>query len=93
VTRDVAAYERQLAARRKRFIETVARTTGCIDCGTSEGRLEFDHREPDTKNFNIGQTRTYSLRRLITEMELCDVRCSRCHRRRHTWRPSCLTES
>jgi len=58
-------------------------THPCIDCGESDPRtLEFDHRGP--KNFTIGDVlRRADVALIAAEIELCDVRCSNCHRKRH----------
>lgn len=56
----------------------------CVDCGEPDPVvLDFDHRVPGEKSFNI------CVRRLDTgwdkikaEIDKCDVRCANCHRRR-----------
>jgi hypothetical protein len=57
----------------------------CIDCGEANPLvLEFDHRSE--KNFTIGDSLTRAIISpdiLLNEMELCDVRCANCHRKRH----------
>ena len=57
----------------------------CIDCGENDiVVLDFDHRSK--KNFNIAgvcNRSIVSVKRLLKEIEKCDVRCSNCHRRRH----------
>ena len=61
-------------------------THPCVDCGeTDPVVLEFDHREKEQKQFNIGEGgRHASIPRLLEEMNKCDIRCANCHRRR-TW--------
>lgn len=57
----------------------------CIDCGESDiVLLDFDHRDPETKSFNIadGIKRKLSLEVLQTEIAKCDIRCVKCHRYR-----------
>ncbi len=57
----------------------------CVDCGESDPIvLEFDHIDPELKRADI-----YSLIRggwswksIVSEMELCQMRCANCHRRR-----------
>lgn len=47
--------------------------------------LEFDHRDPATKDENIADAisrRGWGLPRLQAEVDKCDVRCCNCHRRR-----------
>jgi hypothetical protein len=58
----------------------------CVDCGEADPVvLEFDHRDPATKDENIADAisrRGWGLPRLQAEAEKCDVRCCNCHRRR-----------
>ncbi len=65
-----------------RFLKAVKETIGCIDCGTNERRLDFDHRPGTVKEFTLGKPRV-SWARLLIELEKCDVRCVSCHARRH----------
>jgi hypothetical protein len=51
--------------------------------GTTEGKLHFDHRDKSTKRFDVGTFSTRLLSEVVEELELCDVRCSPCHHRRH----------
>jgi hypothetical protein len=57
----------------------------CVDCGEDDPVvLEFDHREPAAKSFNIGDgvSRAYGTQRVKDEIAKCDVRCANCHRRK-----------
>ena len=57
----------------------------CVDCGESDPIvLEFDHRDPSGKSFNIGDgvARAYGTQRIKDEIAKCDVRCANCHRRK-----------
>jgi hypothetical protein len=67
---------------KRRFLDAVKATCGCIDCGTREAPLDFDHRPGTIKAFNVSEI-ARSLVSLIEEMEKCDVRCRTCHQRRH----------
>jgi hypothetical protein len=58
---------------------------GCVDCGEKDPVvLEFDHLDPSTKIFEIGEaTRMgWGLERILAEAKKCDVVCANCHRRR-----------
>ena len=62
------------------------RDVPCFDCG---GRFEpyqmdFDHRDPSTKLFNLtaGRAMLMSTEKLRAEAAKCDVVCANCHRRR-----------
>ena len=55
-------------------------------CGESDPiALDFHHRNPEEKEFNIGQalTRRVSLVKLLEEVAKCDVMCANCHRKLH----------
>jgi hypothetical protein len=48
--------------------------------------MDFDHRDPATKTFQItdGRAMLMSRERLFVEVEKCDIVCANCHRVR-TW--------
>ena len=55
---------------------------GCADCGENDPVvLEFDHLRDKVDNVAALVTR-WSWKRLLTEIEKCDVVCANCHRRR-----------
>jgi hypothetical protein len=72
---------------RSRVLHFVKTTAGCMDCGMNEGTLKFDHRDPATKAFTIGDrsfwTGSLPWAQLWDEVAKCDVRCMPCHRQRH----------
>jgi hypothetical protein len=54
-----------------------------IDCGESDPVvLDFDHRDRRAKFANVSDMLTYSIKRVISEIAKCDVRCANDHRRR-----------
>ena len=53
----------------------------CIDCGAKED-LEFDHKDPATKSFNIGAIILHSDSKLYRELDKCVLRCGTHHRAR-----------
>jgi protein-arginine kinase activator protein McsA len=56
----------------------------CVDCGEDDIRvLDFDHRPGSGKTRNVMflVNNGYSLARIQTEIEKCDVRCRNCHAR------------
>jgi hypothetical protein len=90
---------RYYAANREREIERVTRrqaaTTAflrelrnvpCADCGGRfEGhQMDFDHRNPSEKAFNLcsGRAALKSREQLLAEAAKCDVVCANCHRLR-----------
>lgn len=60
---------------------------GCEKCGTTGKRyLQFHHREPRKKLFNISwglKHESISKEMFELELEKCDVLCAVCHRREH----------
>lgn len=57
----------------------------CVDCGEGDPVvLEFDHRNPAEKSFNIGEAlgKTWQWEKIAAEIQKCDIRCANCHRRR-----------
>jgi protein-arginine kinase activator protein McsA len=66
-----------------RYILDYLNNHHCIDCGESDPVvLEFDHRDPSSKIGNIPELKRFSLKRVIEEIQKCDVRCANCHRRK-----------
>jgi hypothetical protein len=53
----------------------------CVDCGSTR-QLEFDHRDPRQKEFEITRGGTIAEDRFWAEVEKCVLRCRRCHERR-----------
>ena len=56
----------------------------CKNCGEKRWWvLEFHHRDPKQKEFNIGHLSTRSMHKMQKEMEKCDILCANCHRDFH----------
>lgn len=54
----------------------------CVECKESDIRvLEFHHRDPRKKKFNISVNHTVS--QIKKEIAKCDVLCSNCHKKVH----------
>jgi hypothetical protein len=59
----------------------------CGDCGlqcTEQNHpvFEFDHRDPETKAFDIANGKKRPFRDLKAEIDKCDMVCANCHRLR-----------
>lgn len=68
---------RQYRQRRARLI--ALRGGKCVDCGATED-LEFDHRDPREKSFDLSRRiGSKSMLELAAEATKCDLRCHRCH--------------
>lgn len=64
-------------------LQAIKLERGCVDCGydAHPAALDFDHRDPATKCFDISRAlSTRSLSTLLEEVAKCDVRCANCHR-------------
>lgn len=52
----------------------------CVDCSTDQD-LEFDHKDPSTKSFNVAKALSgWSASRIEIEMAKCVLRCKACHK-------------
>ena len=62
------------------------RRVACHDCGGQfkPHQMDFDHRDPSTKSFNVmtGRAMLMSTARVLAEVAKCDVVCVNCHRLR-----------
>jgi hypothetical protein len=57
----------------------------CVDCGEADPIvLEFDHINPATKIDNVSNISRMgsSAKKIIAEIEKCEIRCANCHRRK-----------
>lgn len=81
-------YKRQKEQRKKRkqmFVEEAG--GGCKRCGYDKclGALQFHHRDPDEKKFNLScrELGNFSLEKLREEFAKCDLLCANCHAEEH----------
>ena len=91
-----AVHKKRAEASRKRSTKRnnqalweLLKDASCSDCGLVDPLvMEFDHR--DEKDMNIADMRrSYSLDKIIDEIEKCDIVCANCHRRRTYDRSGC----
>jgi hypothetical protein len=84
-------YIKQEVARIRRYreencplIRGYLRAHPCVDCGESDIIvLDFDHRNPRLKEHNVIVLAMHKpWKRVLLEIEKCDVRCANCHRKR-----------
>ena len=60
--------------------------SSCVDCGESNPIvLDFDHVHGD-KSHNISDmvNGSYAISSIKDEIRKCEIRCSNCHRKKHT---------
>lgn len=57
----------------------------CQICGYNKhnGALEFHHKDPAKKDFNLGHAKMYSFEKIKPELDKCILVCSNCHREIH----------
>lgn len=78
-------YQHQRERRREKRLALISKLGGeCVDCGSADAeKIEFDHKDPSTKSFNISGNFNLSWARLVAEARKCELRCSSCHVRKH----------
>lgn len=83
----VKAAEVKRVARVRKWLDDYKLEKGCKVCGFKEhpAALDFDHRDPSTKEFNIAEfdRRGVGFERLQKEVAKCDVLCANHHRMKH----------
>lgn len=69
---------------KKRTILTQAKSRPCMDCKIQYPSwvMEFDHRIPSQKINKVSRVEGFSINRLITEINKCDIVCANCHAER-----------
>jgi len=75
---------REIQVRNRKFVRDYLTNHPCVDCGETDiVVLEFDHINDD-KVMSVSDLmkRTYSLQRILQEIEKCEVVCANDHRRR-----------
>lgn len=74
--------------RRKHKSKTIAEIKSklkCCICGEHRyWLLDFHHRDPNEKDFNVSKIMRYKgMELMLKEIEKCDVLCANCHRDMH----------
>ncbi len=66
------------------IVDTFLAQHACVDCGVSDPVvLDFDHVDPKLKREAVGRLRhSGGRKRLLSEIDKCEIRCGNCHRRR-----------
>ena len=68
-----------------KWLADFKKTLKCIKCGESHPAcLDFHHRDSSTKIGQIANlVKSWSIKRIKTEISKCDVLCANCHRKHH----------
>ena len=78
----------QTIERQRSFKEKCVHYKGgsCEKCGYDKyvGALEFHHKDPSKKDFNIASARLTTFSEYVkNELDKCTILCSNCHREEH----------
>jgi hypothetical protein len=75
--------------RQRTEIAAIKASRGCLQCGERHPAcLDFHHRDPGDKLFEIGSNHYRAAALLSAEIDKCDVLCANCHRKLHWSDPS-----
>lgn len=83
----VCGYVSKYRKNRRAKLDEFKKGKPCQDCGNvfPTECMDFDHREPTQKLFQIGQHHaSFSWEKVLKEIEKCDLICANCHRIRTT---------
>ena len=81
-----AEKNRRFAESRRKWLVEFKKALSCLRCGESHpATLTFHHKKSSEKSFEIGNAICLgvSLKRLIAEIEKCEVICANCHAKEH----------
>lgn len=75
------AKEKKRYYRRMHWIAWYKVKKGCEFCGYNSQAvaLQFDHRDPHTKEFHITTRLMHNLKKLFNEIRKCRILCANCH--------------
>ena len=65
-------------------VDNLKTSEGCAKCGYNAhpAALDFNHLDPNTKSFNIGEAfgNNYGKKKIFEEIAKCEILCANCHR-------------
>lgn len=80
----VAERRNRVKAENKEIIKKVKDDNPCCFCGETEHCcLDFHHKDPTQKEFEISNSMKKNKGKLVEEIDKCVVICSNCHRKHH----------
>lgn len=75
--------QRRRKRQKQRISELIAGIKSYADCELcgeeNSDKLTFHHRDPATKEFNVGSGARYTVTKVIREICKCDIVCRDCH--------------
>lgn len=77
-------FYRQRTIKRYREIVYRYKMSPCKDCCKQYNPwvMQFDHRDPSQKKYEISWMESYGLKKLMRDIEKCDLVCANCHAER-----------
>ncbi|MBC7797069.1 MAG: hypothetical protein H7Z37_09370 [Pyrinomonadaceae bacterium] len=84
--RKQAEKNKRFAENRRKWLIEFKKTLKCVRCQESHpATLTFHHRNDSEKSFEIGNALKLgvSLKRLLAEIDKCEVLCANCHAKEH----------
>lgn len=64
------------------WLREYKQTLQCQNCGETDSLcLDFHHRDPKTKLFNVRDGVNRGIKKMLEEIAKCDVLCCNCHRK------------
>ncbi|MGI8922473.1 MAG: hypothetical protein ACR2HJ_00290 [Fimbriimonadales bacterium] len=81
-----AEKNKRLFESRRKWLVEYKKTLKCARCEESHpATLTFHHKDESEKDFEIGNALVLgvSLKRLLAEIEKCEVLCANCHAKEH----------
>ncbi len=81
-------------AERREYVKNLKESSPCMDCGVYYPYyvMDFDHRGLDKEEAVARLVNSGGMKKLLAEIEKCDLVCSNCHRERTQARLSQLAE-
>jgi len=80
--------------KKRELLNNIKEEKGCFNCGNKDFRvLDFHHKNNNNKIIKLSKAvNDFSIKRILKEVEKCEVYCVNCHRIHH-WKKIILTNS
>ena len=92
--RNTRIRSKRICAENALFIKELKESTPCTDCGKSYAAYVMDFDHLSDKSGPVHRFLTYSRKRLLQEINKCEIVCSNCHRERtyQRWAANLMAE-
>jgi hypothetical protein len=81
-----AETKKRLRKERRKWFQDLKKTLKCNRCPETDWRvLDFHHKDPSQKDWEVANMvrSRWSQKRILAEIDKCEVLCANCHRREH----------